>query len=116
MAYMFRGCSNLKQLDLSNFDTRNVIEMQYMFKECLNLTQLDLSNFDTRNVKYIENMFGDCLQLTQLNIINFNINSVIDFYYIFNNIPTTLKIITNQNTANWIKTNFPTYKNITIVD
>ena len=116
MAYMFRGCSNLKQLDLSNFDTRNVIEMQYMFKECLNLTQLDLSNFDTRNVKYIENMFGDCLQLTQLNIINFNINSVIDFYYIFNNIPTTLKIITNQNTANWIKTNFPTYTNITIVD
>ena len=32
---MFAGCSKLIQLDLSGFDTRNVIDMRSMFEDCL---------------------------------------------------------------------------------
>ena len=31
---MFYGCSSLKELNLSNFNTHNVINMEYMFHGC----------------------------------------------------------------------------------
>ena len=37
----------LKKLTFSNFDSSNVIYMRYMFNECFSLISLDLSNFDT---------------------------------------------------------------------
>ena len=33
---MFNGCSSLKQLNLSNFNTINVTNMDYMFSKCSN--------------------------------------------------------------------------------
>lgn len=41
---------NCLSLDLSNFDTSNVTNMNNMFICCKYLTSLDLSNFDTSNV------------------------------------------------------------------
>ena len=34
---MFYGCKNITDLDLSSFDTRNIIKMSCMFDECINL-------------------------------------------------------------------------------
>ena len=48
---MFSGCSSLKELNLSNFNTNNVINMSCMFWECISLKELNLSNFNTNNVK-----------------------------------------------------------------
>ena len=31
---MFNGCSSLKELNLSNFNTNNVTNMEYMFSGC----------------------------------------------------------------------------------
>jgi len=31
---MFSGCSNLTNIDLSSFDTKNVIDMSFMFDGC----------------------------------------------------------------------------------
>ena len=47
MSGMFRGCENLKSLDLRGFDTTQVTTMQYMFSGCQNLDELDLSSFRT---------------------------------------------------------------------
>lgn len=57
---MFYLCSNLATLDLSNFDTSNVIDMSSMFYGCNNLTKLDVSNFDTSNVEDMNSMFCFC--------------------------------------------------------
>ena len=51
MGYMFYECENLINLDLSNFNTNNVIDMSYMFYKCENLINIDLSGFNTKNVK-----------------------------------------------------------------
>ena len=56
MESMFRDCSNLTSLDLSNFDTSNVTNMCSMFNSCNSLTTLNLSNFDTSNVTNYTNM------------------------------------------------------------
>ena len=60
MSYMFSGCSSLKELNLSNFNTNNVINMYGMFKGCSSLKELNISNFNTNNVTNMEGMFYGC--------------------------------------------------------
>jgi surface protein len=38
---MFAGCSNLINLNLSSFDTKNANNMEYMFGGCENLRYID---------------------------------------------------------------------------
>ena len=54
---MFNNCVNLLSLDLSNFDTNNVVEMSGMFAQCHSLKSLDISNFDTSKVVF-DNVHG----------------------------------------------------------
>ena len=35
--YMYRDCISLKSLDLSNFNTQNVTNMEYMFYDCYSI-------------------------------------------------------------------------------
>ena len=50
MSYMFYECKSLKELNLSNFNTNNVINMNYMFARCTNelklIIQSQYKNFD----------------------------------------------------------------------
>ena len=57
MSYMFYECKSLKELNLSNFNTNNVINMEYMFCGCSSLQELNLSNFNTSNVYNMNRMF-----------------------------------------------------------
>ena len=51
---------NGSALDLSQFDTSDVVDMTCMFDSCGQLTSLDLSNFDTRKVRSMRDMFHGC--------------------------------------------------------
>ena len=51
---MFNKCSSLTSLNLSNFNTNNVTNMDSMFNKCSSLTSLNLSNFNTNNVTNME--------------------------------------------------------------
>ena len=77
MSSMFFSCSSLTGLDLSNFNTENVIYMGFMFDSCSSLTSLNLSNFNTANVKYMQYMFCNCSRLTSLNLYNFDMSSIL---------------------------------------
>ena len=83
--FMFYHCVTLAQLNLSNFDTSNIVTMYGMFDGCKNLTSLDLSNFDTSKVTKMNYMFCNCSKLTQLDLSNFNTSKVIDMYSMFSN-------------------------------
>ena len=77
MCCMFTDCKNLKQLDLSGFSTGNVREMIHMFSRCSNLEQINLSGLDTNNVKYMGQMFYGCKSLKQLDLSSFNTEKVL---------------------------------------
>ena len=62
---MFDGCSNLKSVDLRNFNTEETTDMRFMFKGCTSLTSVDLSSFNTNNCNYFNNMFQD---ITSINV------------------------------------------------
>ena len=63
---MFLGCESLIALDLSNFYTSQVTDMERMFFDCESLTALDLSSFDTSNVTDMRRMFYSCESLTTI--------------------------------------------------
>lgn len=64
----FYGCTNFTTLDLSNFNTSNVISngMMQMFQNCSKLTSLDLSSFVTSKMVNMSSMFNNCSNLTTI--------------------------------------------------
>ena len=50
MTNMFAYCSSLTSLDLSNFNTPQIIDMNSMFISCANLEYINLNNFDMNNL------------------------------------------------------------------
>lgn len=82
MVCMFCYCQSLEKLDLSNFDTSNVTDMEDMFWDCRTLKELDLSNFDTSNVTNMLEMFGACTNLNKLSI-PFDTSKVTDMSWMF---------------------------------
>ena len=60
---MFSSCKKLKQLDVSNFHTKNGKEFSLMFSNCMDLTSLDVSNFETDKATFMDGMFLIVLHL-----------------------------------------------------
>ena len=67
-SYMFRGCPNIIKLDLSSFDTSNVVDMKHMFSICCLLKEINLSNLKTEQVTDMSYMFNKCLLLEKLEL------------------------------------------------
>ena len=69
---MFYCCSLLTSINLTNFNTDNVIDMSSMFDNCSSLRFINFSNFNTANVKNMFGMFRYCSSLTSIDLTNFN--------------------------------------------
>ena len=55
---MFQEYNELEYIDISNFDTSNVIEMSYMFSLCNKLNEIKgISKFNTINATNMSSMF-----------------------------------------------------------
>ena len=67
---MFCHCSKVNSLNISNFNTSQVTNMQRMFHNCELLNSLNLSNFDTSQVTNMNKMFYNCSSLKALNLSN----------------------------------------------
>ena len=104
MWYMFNGCSNLESLDVSSFDTSKVTSMGYMFSGCSKLESLDVSNFDTSNTTNIMGMFRDCTNLKSLDVSNFNTSKIIYMYFMFSGCNNLISLdVSNFDTSNVIE-------------
>ena len=97
MYNMFRGCTSLTSLDLSNWNTSSVSDMSFMFRGCTSLTSLDLSNWNTSSVSNMNNMFNECTSLTSLDLSNWNTSSVSNMSYMFNGCTS----LTSLDLSNW---------------
>jgi len=108
---MFYNCYSLTSLDLSNFNTNNVINMNNMFYNCSSLTSLNLDNFNTNNVTDMSYMFYNCSFLTSLNLSNFNTNNVTDMSYMFYKCSSLTSLyLDNFNTNKIINMSYMFYK------
>jgi len=73
---MFKKCSSLESVNLSSFYTTNINNMNYMFSSCSSLKFVDFSSFNTFNVITMDNMFSYCSSLEFLDLTSFNTNNV----------------------------------------
>ena len=76
MGGVFYGCSSLTSLDLSNFNTGNVTNMNVMFRNCSKLTSLDLSNFNTEKVTNMNNILTNTPSLTNIGAVYCNSSTI----------------------------------------
>lgn len=97
MTSMFENCTSLKEIDLSNFETKNVYHMNDMFMNCSSLKTIDTSKFNTAKVKDMQFMFYNCSSLQTLDVSNFNTSNVTDMTNMFYN----CKLLKNIDLANF---------------
>ncbi len=98
MNSMFRGMSNLQELDLSSFDTNRVTNTEYMFYDCSQLQTLILGdNFDTSNVTKMSSMFNGMSSLQKLDLSSFDTSSVENMDYMFNNMSSLTSLTFGNN-------------------
>ena len=101
MEYMFYECKKLKEIKgINKFNTNNVINMRGMFQFCNELEYLDLSNFDTSKVNNMAFMFNECKKLKELNLENFKINNNCKLENIFMSISNKCKFIGKDQKLN----------------
>ena len=83
MQGIFSGCTNVTNLNVSNFDTSKVVFMRGMFEDCWSLASIDVSNFNTSNVTDMGYMFKECSKLETIDVSNFNTSNVTNMSYMF---------------------------------
>ena len=99
---MFYGCTSLKIIKFGNFETSKINSMAYVFYNCSSLETLDLSSFDTSNVEYFHYMFYGCNSLKYLDLSNFNTSSCFCVGSMFENCFS----ISSLNLSNFKPSNF----------
>ena len=108
MDCMFQGCTSLTSLRMSNYISSRLTDLRSLFEGCSKLTFIDLSNFRTAGVAEMQRMFYGCTNLKFINLINFSTNSLSIHDDMFNNLPSNFYVcIPNGNRliTDQIKTN-----------
>ena len=85
---MFKDCSSLTNIDLSNFVSTSLNETDGMFENCISLTTIKFSNFDVSNVLNMSHMFYNCSLLQSIDFNDFANtvqNLLIDMSFMFFN-------------------------------
>ena len=101
IGFMFRGCSSLININLSQFNANNVIDMHSMFDRCSCLKNIYFSSFNTKNVINMIGIFYGCSSLINIDLSNFNTNKVSDMRYMFYGCSSLINIdLSNFNTNN----------------
>lgn len=80
---MFDSCTSLKNLNVSHFNTSNVLSMENMFNSCISLTSLYVSNFNSSKVTDMSFMFSGCRSLTSLDLRNLDTSRVTNMSCMF---------------------------------
>ena len=93
---MFSGCTSLEDIILSGVDTRNLKSMNYLFKNCKNLKEVDMSSINSQKLDNMSSPFSGCENILSINLSSF-VNVKDD---ILNGINTKVNIISNERIYN----------------
>ena len=77
-----------------------------MFYGCSSLTSINLSNFDTSKITNMNYIFYGCSELRFINILNFSFRINSNIYLFDQYIPSSGTIIANENFLNKINGNY----------
>ena len=78
LSQAFAGCGNLESVDLSGFDTSDVISMSEMFSNCTKLSDVSMDGIDTSNVTDTSSMFSACMSLESVDLSGWDTHRLTD--------------------------------------
>ena len=85
MGEMFRDCTQITTVDLTNFDTSQVSRMNGLFRGCTNLQTMDMSGIDMTSMNMVNTWFYGCSSLTDVNMKGLDISKVTNLGSLFTN-------------------------------
>lgn len=102
MSSMFDTCRNLASIgDTSGWDLSKVTNAYAMFKNCNALTTLDVSNWGMGSCTNFAEMFRSCNNLTALDVSNWDTSKATTFTSLFYDCPKVAELdVSNWNTGN----------------
>ena len=78
--FMFSGCENLVELDLTNWNPVSLQNARQMFYNCSNLKIIkNIENWQLPNIKDVSYMFCDCAKL-DVDLSNWDLTHIKDFF------------------------------------
>ena len=80
---MFKGCSDILEIDLSNFISSDVQDINRMFEDCTSLKNIKFGNFGTSQMNALEKVFYGCSSLGSLDLSNFDVSHITGFNHVF---------------------------------
>lgn len=93
--YLTRGSAKIA-LNLSNFNTSNVVNMKGMFKDSNKFTDINISSFNTSKVTDMSEMFYGATGLTTVNLSSFDFQNVTDMNSMFFQLPNLQAVIASR--------------------
>ena len=93
---MFYSLSNIKKVNLSNFDFSNTINLTSMFHGCSKLTSVIFGNINTSLVESMDYLFCNCYYLYHIDLSKLDFSQVSDIGYMFSGC-SSLYIINSGN-------------------
>ena len=93
MNYMFAMTESLESINLDNLNTGNVVEMESMFRFSRKLKSIDLASFTTPNLLKISALFLDCGKLKTIKNLNLDTSKVSDFSFMFKNCDSLRELV-----------------------
>ena len=82
-SYMFYGCTNIIDIDLSNFDLQGATKMKDMFNYCINLQNVRFPQFPLEKITNTSYMFNYCKKLSKIDLSNLNTENIISMAGMF---------------------------------
>ena len=83
-SYMFINCQSLEEIDISNWQTSTITNMESMFSLCTALKTVHMDNIDTSGVTGMTNMFYKCTSLVSIDLSMLDTSSLSSMEGMFN--------------------------------
>lgn len=97
MSGMFSGCVNVETIDLTGFDTSHVTDMSRMFEGCASLVDVNMAGLDTSRVTDMGLMFHRCYNLNELDLSGLDFSAVTNMSGMFSECGLTDFSLTGLN-------------------
>ena len=117
--YMFEGCNNITEIDMSHFDNSKSTQIYNMFSGCSSLTSINFTNFETSKVIYMGYMFNGCSELVSLDLSSFNTLLIQSMRYVFNGCSSLISLNLSSfktTSVTWINYMFNGCSSLTSLD
>ncbi len=111
MSMMFDGVLSLEKLNITNLNTKNVESMNSMFSNIgsIGVKNLDLSKWDTSNLRDISRMFTSNYSIEKINVSNWNTSKITKMEDAFSGTHNLKEI---KGIENWDTLNVKTIRNM----